>query len=113
VARQPHLHGLDEVIADRVVRGLYRRLIALVSALHDDVRVEESDVDVRVAFGDHALCRMVPYRELVHVQIGADGTWETRVRDEQGYRVLADRLLREFVATAARRAGSDPTPPLP
>ena len=96
-----------------MVRGLYRRLIALVSALHDDVRVEEGDVDVRVAFGDHALCRMVPYRELVHVQIGAEGTWETRVRDEQGFRMLADRLLREFVAAAARRADREPPRPLP
>lgn len=113
MARPPHSHGLDEVIADRVVRGLYRRLLALVSALHEDVRVEESDVDVRVAFGEHALCRVVPYRELVHVLIGTDGTWETRVRDEQGFRVLADRLLREFVATAARRAGGYPPRRLP
>ncbi|MDH3197729.1 MAG: hypothetical protein OEO21_05760 [Candidatus Krumholzibacteria bacterium] len=113
MARQPHSHGLDEVIADRVVRGLYHRLLAFVSALHDDVRVEESDVDVRVAFGEHALCRVVPYRELVHVQIGTEGTWETRLRDEQGFRVLADRVLREFVATAARRAGTDPPRRLP
>jgi hypothetical protein len=56
---------------------------------------------------------LVPYRELVHVQIGSDATWETRVRNEQGFRLLADRLLREFVAAAARRGGADSPERLP
>ena len=101
------------MIADGAVRALYHRVLALVSGLHADVRVEESDVDVRVSFGGRPLCRVVPYRELVHVQIGNDFTWETRVRSDQGFRILADRLLREFVAAAARRGTGAPPDCLP
>lgn len=95
--------ALAEAITDRYVREMFDSLIERLGALHDDVTVSADGVDVRVEYSGLFLCRLVPYRELIHIQIGESPTWEIRVRDEAGYFQAVDRILRTFVSIAASR----------
>ncbi len=109
--------ALADVIVDQSVRSMYLRLVDVLRRLHGDVCVEESAVELRAGFRQRTLCRVVPYRELLHIQVGSDPTWEVRVRDRAGYLAVTDRILREFCHLAAESAkrGSPPNedPPAP
>ena len=80
---------------------MYRRLVQVLRDLHTDVGVSESGVELRAEFGGRMLCRVVPYRELLHVQVGDSPTWEVRVRDEAGFLDAVDRTLEAFVRIVA------------
>ena len=103
---QPLLpEGLSQEIADRAVKALFERFVAIYSGLHDDIRVQASSVEIRFFFKDEFLCRLAPYRDLFHVQVGESPVWETRVRTEAGFMETLDRSLSCFLkafATAAR-----------
>lgn len=90
--------GLDDVISDHRLKGLYLRFIRHLSRLHDSIKVESTSVEVRVFYLDKLICRVVPYRELFHVQIGEWPTWEIRVRDEGGYAESLDRAIEYFLS---------------
>ena len=104
-AQPPPPEGLSQEIADRAVKALFERFVAIYSGLHDDIRVQASSVEIRFFFKDEFLCRLAPYRDLFHVQVGESPVWETRVRTEAGFMETLDRSLRCFLkafATAAR-----------
>lgn len=84
------------------VRESCARLVETVASLHRDVAVSGTGVDVRAEFRGRLLCRLVPYRELLHVQVGDDPTWETRVRTEGDYLEAIDVLVRTFRRMASR-----------
>jgi hypothetical protein len=94
---------LGDEIAEAPVRALYHRYLAAVEGLHDGVIVQSSSVEVRVSFQGHLLCRIVPYRELFHVQIGDTPAWESRIRSESGVCEAVDHTLSRFLRLAARR----------
>lgn len=83
---------------------MYLRLVDMLRRLHGDVGVEESAVELRAGLGQRTLCRVVPYRDLLHIQVGSNPTWEVRVRDRAGYLAVTDRILREFCHLAAESA---------
>jgi len=93
--------ALAETISDRYVREMFDSLVELLGGLHNEVTVSADGVDVRVEYSGRQLCRLVPYRELIHIQIGDGSVWEIRVRDETTYFQAADRILRTFVCFAA------------
>jgi hypothetical protein len=43
----------------------------------------------------------VPYRELVHIQVGDSPVWEARIRNERDYLEAVDMMLRAFVRMAS------------
>jgi hypothetical protein len=110
----PPRPGPADVVTDQSLRRLYGRLVGILGSLHTDVSVEESSVELRALFGEKPLCRVVPYRELIHMQIGSDPTWEVRVRDSGDFAEAVDRLLRVFLrlAAGARPRGARPAPRL-
>lgn len=80
---------------------MYERLVAILGGLHTDVSVGETGVELRARVGERTLCRVVPYRELLHVQVGDAPVWEVRVRDEAAFLDAVDRILRAFVGIVA------------
>jgi hypothetical protein len=98
--------AIIQVIADTSVQRLFSQLMTDVRGLHSQIRISESEMDVRVEFNGCFLCRMVPYRELVHIQLGEPVTWEVRVRDATGFLSVTDRIAREFIRSFGQaRAG--------
>jgi hypothetical protein len=87
---------------------MYLRMLALLRSLHRDVRAEESGVELRADYGRHILCRVVPYRELLHVQVGEDPLWEVRVRDRAAFEETVERVLRAYCRLAARATAVTP-----
>ena len=73
----------------------------MVGELHPDVESRASAVEARFFFNRELLCRVVPYRELFHVQIGEDNAWETRVRNEAGFLDAVDRTVQRFLQVYA------------
>jgi hypothetical protein len=102
--------ALAEIIVDQSVRAMYLRMLGLLRSLHRDVSVEESGVELRVDYGRHILCRVVPYRELLHVQVSEDPLWEVRVRDRAAFEETVERILRAYCRLAARAPGTPPAP---
>jgi len=97
-----------EIIYDRGLKILYERFLDGIRGMHDDVVFEVSRVEVLVSFRETLLCRIVPYRELFHVQIGKNNPWEIRVRDEATGMLALDRVLEAFLdrfATAGPISG--------
>lgn len=94
-------NGLGDVIARANVRQLYHALLETLVSLHDGVALRHSAVDVRAEFRGGTFCRIVPYQELVHVQVGEAPVWEVRVRDDVGYLEAVDRILGVFTRLAA------------
>jgi hypothetical protein len=92
----PDKSSLGEIIFDRRLRDLYSRFLADIRELHDEILVESTRVEVRVFFRGRLLCRVVPYRELFHVQIGERDPWEIRVRDEATCVRTMDCVLGKF-----------------
>jgi hypothetical protein len=91
----------ERPLADHIdnpdVRDLFVRLLDGVGGLHRDVAVVASGVDVRMEVRGRTVCRLVPYRELIHVQVEGATSWESRIRDETGYLEVLDRLLTAFL----------------
>lgn len=89
---------LGDEIASAPVRQLYKRYVRLVSGMHDEIEARASAVEVRLFFRSELVCRLVPYRELFHVQVGDGQAWETRVRSEESFLDTMDRTLQRFLA---------------
>lgn len=97
---------LAETITDPPARERFLRLVGEVMRLHQDVAVVVSGIDVRAEFAGGTLCRIVPYRELVHVQVGEDPMWETRMRTDLGYTESIHRIVDVFLRAAAASTGA-------
>jgi hypothetical protein len=76
--------------------------------MHTDVRVVESGVDFRAEYGDAVICRVVPYRELLHVHVGADPTWEARIRSETAYADVMERVVGVFLRCVSQPRDNNP-----
>jgi hypothetical protein len=99
-----------DVIANATVRALFHELIDILSNLHEDVEVLKSEVDIRAEYTGITMCRVVPYRELFHLHVGANPIWEVRVRNEASYLDAVDRILDEFLSLAALDGRKGPRP---
>lgn len=98
--------SFGDIIANVSVRGFFHELVDILTHLHEDVEVQYSPVDIRAEYCGRTICRIVPYRELVHMQIGDDPVWEVRIRGEAGYLDAVDLIFDVFldlVATAGRK----------
>ena len=95
---------LSEEITDPLVRGLFERFVETVGGFHGDLQLVTSRADLRFLFADVLVCRVAPYRELFHVQIGESPTWETRVRRADDLVETVDRALGRFLAVYASAA---------
>jgi hypothetical protein len=98
--------GFGDVIANVSVRGFFHELIDILSNLHEDVEVSRSPVDIRAEYGGRSICRVVPYRELIHLHVGDSPAWETRIRDEAGYLDAVDRILDVYLSCVAGDANA-------
>jgi len=83
------------------VRDLCSRLVDELGSLHGDIEVVGTGVDIRAEFRGRTLCRLVPYRELVHIQVGDSPVWEGRIRNDRDYLEVVDMILRAFVRMAS------------
>lgn len=101
---RPALRLANE-IADRSVKELFERFVETYSNVHDDIRVQTTSVEIRFFYQGELLCRLAPYRELFHVQIGDGPGWETRVRTEESFFAAIDRALHRFLEAYAAGAG--------
>jgi hypothetical protein len=97
------------MIVDRKVRELYDSFLYLVCGFHEAVKQESTRVEIRLNFEKRLLCRVVPYRELFHVQVGEENAWEIRVRDEAALLDTVDRVLARFLQLYASREVIHPT----
>jgi hypothetical protein len=99
----PAAQSIVDAVATAGVRRLCQQLVEEISNLHRDVELTATDVDIQAEIRTRGrarpLCRIVPYRELIHVQVGSDPMWESRVRDEAGYFAAIDMILRTFLRT--------------
>lgn len=103
--------NLADVVADRSLARLVDDVRAALGQLHGEVRVVESPVDLQAEFRGALICRVVPYRELLHFQVGEDPVWETRLRATHEFPQVMERIVRTFLREYARRrsgAGSSP-----
>ncbi len=100
----PPATRLGDEISDSSVRQLFHRFVSQLGGVHHEVRVQATRVEVRFFFGDAFLCRLVPYRELFHVQIGDDPAWEARVRTFDGYAEAIDRAVQRYLEVYAATA---------
>lgn len=91
-------------IADRAVRELFERFVDACSGLNESIESESSSVEVRFFYSGRFLCRVAPYRDLFHVQIGETPSWETRIRSEAGFLDAIDRTLQRFLEAYAESA---------
>jgi len=89
--------GLGDEISQGFVADLFRRYVSIVGELHPGVEARTSPVEARFFYNRALLCRVVPYRELFHVQIGETSAWETRVRNEAGFLDAVDRTVQRFL----------------
>jgi hypothetical protein len=101
--------GFGDVIANVSVRGFFHELIDILSNLHEDVDVRRSPVDIRAEYGARTICRIVPYRELIHLHVGDSRVWEARIRDEAGFLDAVDRILDVYLTCVARDASANST----
>lgn len=111
----PRSDNFGDVIANVAVRGFFHELIEIISSLHEDVDVHHSPVDIRAEYAGKCICRIVPYRELVHLHIGESPVWEVRVRDEAGHLEAVDRILDVYlslVSAAGRPSLRYKSPPI-
>lgn len=87
------LENLGDVISDSAVRTLFHRFAADLSHLHANLDLRVTETELHASFNGRQVCRVVPYRELLHVQAGDRPLWETRVRSESDYWDAFDRVL--------------------
>jgi hypothetical protein len=85
------------VVADRTLARLVDDMRTGLTRLHSDVRVVETSVDLHMEFRGVVICRVVPYRGLLHFQIGEDPVWETRLRSPGEFPEVMNRIVRTFL----------------
>jgi hypothetical protein len=83
---------------------MFTRFVDALASLDERVTVDASRVELRFLYDGVFLCRLAPYRELFHVQIGEDPMWETRVRTEETLVAAIDRVLLGYLELYASRA---------
>lgn len=98
-----------DLIADRKVRELYYGFLDAICGIHGEVEVRTMQLESRVYFGGTLLCRVVPYRELFHVQVGEKNPWEIRVRDAASCFDTLDGVLTEFLDRYVSRECGHPS----
>ncbi len=94
--------NLADVVTDPKVARLLDDLRVALPRLHGDMRVVESAMDLRAEFRGELVCRVVPYRELLHVQVGEEPMWEARIRSTREFPHVIDRIVRAFLRVYAR-----------
>lgn len=99
--------SLSELVDHPELRILVGELCALLPRLHSEVRIRETPSELFVEFRELPLCRVVPYRELIHVQVGQDPVWETRVRSSREWPEVMDRIVRTFLRALAGTTASN------
>jgi hypothetical protein len=88
---------LAEDVNDHRLRDLFVRFVAEVGSLDNRIRLDANDVEVRVLCDGRFVCRVAPYRELFHVQVGETVVWETRVREKGGFLAALDRTIQHYL----------------
>jgi hypothetical protein len=102
-----HLSGdPGDVIAVPDVRALYDRFVAGIRGIHGEMEVRPARLESRILYRGSLVCRVIPYRELFHVQVGGEPVWETRIRDAAGCADTLDRILARFLELHTSRAGA-------
>jgi hypothetical protein len=66
-------------------------------------------MELHADFRGIPLCRVVSYRELLHIQIGQNPMWETRVRASSEFPPVMEHIVRAFLRAFA--ATSDEVQP--
>jgi len=97
-----------EVVARLDVARLSGELRDTLFRLHGDVRVVESAVDVIAEFRGVTFCRIAPYRELVHVQVGHAPVWESRIRTADELPEVKARIVQAFLHVFAHTPTGPP-----
>jgi len=92
---------LVKLIRNHEVRKLYIDLIGKLASAHPNIEAVVSPVEARYMVKGKCLCRVVPYRDLLHIQIGEEPCWEVRVRGGHDYPSALDRILRELLRLLA------------
>jgi hypothetical protein len=93
----PQVSNLVERLSSGYLKSLFSELILHLSALNDEVEVRSCDIEVRIELSNNLICRIVPYRELLHIQVGDCPGWEVRIRDEQGYFEALDMCISQYL----------------
>lgn len=107
-AGERHPSGkLGDVISNVTVRGFFCELVDMLADLHEGVEVQHGPVDIRAEYAGKSICRIVPYRELVHLHIGESPVWEVRVREETGYLEAVDRILDVYLTLVSEAGRSN------
>ncbi len=110
----PRPSNLAEVVANQALARLVGDLRVALARLHSDVRVVETSLELRAEYHGVVICRVVPYRELLHIQVGQDPMWEARLRRANEFPQVLDRIVRVFLRALARPAPPGThTPPSP
>ena len=101
IAPVPGARRLAETVADASLRQHFYGLVELLGNLHDEVQLDVGPVEVFARFSGETLCRIVAYRDVLHLQIGESPVWEVRVRDDSAYNAAVDRLVERFLSLSA------------
>ena len=94
--------GLFEQVENPELRALVDELRAALPRLHSEIRVHDAPYELSATFRDVLLCRVVPYREVLHVQVGQDPEWETRLHGAREWPGVMERIVRVFLHSLAR-----------
>lgn len=93
----PQVSNLVEKLSSGYLKSLFSELISHLAALNEMVEVRSCDFEVRIELSNNLICRIVPYRELLHIQVGDRPGWEVRIRDEQGYFEALDMCISQYL----------------
>ncbi len=88
------------------LKELFREMCSKVSLLHADMKLDISSVEVRAYLWNSPVCRLVPYPELLHVQVGREPVWDLRLKDRKTYFRAIDRVLEEYLQIVAFNCSS-------
>lgn len=95
-----------DVIAEPKLRALYDRFMTAIRRIHPGIVVRPARMESRIVYRDAVVCRVVPYRELFHVQVGGTPGWETRVRDADDCAETLHRVLNRWLDLYSRPSGT-------
>ncbi|HET6348016.1 MAG TPA: hypothetical protein VFH88_02935 [Candidatus Krumholzibacteria bacterium] len=98
----------DDTVARPDVARLADELRDTLARLHSGVRVTESSVDLVAEFRGVTFCRVAPYREVLHVQVGNDPVWESRIRTADELADVTARIVRAFLHVFADEPAGSP-----
>jgi hypothetical protein len=101
------LDDFGESITNVTVRGFFHELLEILANLGESVEVIAGPVDIRAEVSGTTICRLVPYRELIHIHVGEEPVWEVRVRNETGYLDAIDSILDVYLEVTAARATNE------